>query len=356
MNSKKLYVVAAGSGGHILPALTIAKRWLELNPGGEVIFWGASGALDHKIVANTDFLSEIISLKIGKFSLKRILFLPILIIEILWAFLKSFLRAVKDRPEKIISTGGLISIPVCLGSKLSLVSVEIYELNLEPGKAVKVLMPIASKIFVAFKNTVSLCRFACFNFAKKCELTHYPIRFSQNVFEITKQQIIDRINEKTDKPFSLQRKTIFLLGGSQGSKMLNYALKKFLEHNKNIHGQIQVIHQVGNDVSFDWRNFYKEMSEPAVLFSYDENIQNFYLISDLVICRAGAGTLFELEFFQKRSIVVPLVADSTGHQVKNAQAMASEYPELFKLVYQDELISNPEKFEKLILTMLFESI
>jgi len=96
------------------------------------------------------------------------------------------------------------------------------------------------------------------------------------------------------------------------------------------------------------------MSEPAVLFSYDENIQNFYLLSDLVICRAGAGTLFELEFFQKRSIVVPLVADSTGHQVKNAQAMASEYPELFKLVYQDELVSNPEKFEKLILTMLFE--
>ncbi|MFA6534879.1 MAG: UDP-N-acetylglucosamine--N-acetylmuramyl-(pentapeptide) pyrophosphoryl-undecaprenol N-acetylglucosamine transferase [Candidatus Babeliales bacterium] len=354
MNSKKLYVVAAGSGGHILPALTIAKRWLETNPSGKVIFWGASGALDCKIIAKTDFLSENVSLKIGKFSLKRILLLPILIIEIFWAFFKSFLRAVKDRPEKIISTGGLISMPVCLGCKLAFVPVEIYELNLEPGKAVKLLMPIANKIFVAFKNTVSLCNFMGLSFAKKCELTHYPIRFTRDVFEITKQQIIDRINEKTDKPFSLQRKTIFLLGGSQGSKMLNYALKKFLEHNKNIHGQIQVIHQIGNDVSFDWRNFYKEMSEPAVLFSYDENIQNFYLLSDLVICRAGAGTLFELEFFQKRSIVVPLVADSTGHQVKNAQAMASEYPELFKLVYQDELVSNPEKFEKLILTMLFE--
>jgi UDP-N-acetylglucosamine--N-acetylmuramyl-(pentapeptide) pyrophosphoryl-undecaprenol N-acetylglucosamine transferase len=354
MNYKKLYVVAAGSGGHILPALTIAKRWLESNPHGRVIFWGASGALDHKIVAKTDFLSESISLKIGKFSIIKILFLPILIIQVLLAFFKSFFRAIKDRPEKIISTGGLISIPVCLGCKLAFVPVEIYELNFDPGKAVKVLMPIARKIFVTFKNTVSLCRIAGFGFAKKCELTHYPIRFNQDVFNISKNEIIDLINEKVDKPFSLQRKTIFLLGGSQGSRMLNYALKSFLERNKNIHDQIQVIHQVGNDISFDWGTFYKDLSEPAVLFSYDENIQNFYLLSDLVICRAGAGTLFELEFFQKRSIVVPLVADSTGHQVKNAQAMAKEYPKLFNLIYQDELTYNPEKFEKLILEMLFE--
>ncbi len=354
MSYKTLYVVAAGSGGHILPALTFAKRWLDANPQGKVIFWGASGALDHKIVAKTDFLSEVISLGIGKFSIKRILLLPILIVQVLWAFFKSFFRAVKDRPEKIISTGGLISIPVCLGCKLALVPIEIYELNLDPGKAVKVLMPIASKIFVAFKNTISLCKFAGLNFAKKCELIHYPIRFRQDVFNASKNEIVDQINEKTDKPFSLQRKTIFLLGGSQGSRLLNQALRTFLEHNKNIHDKIQVIHQIGNDISFDWRTFYKEMSEPAVLFSYDENIQNFYLLADLVISRAGAGTLFELEFFRKRSIVVPLVAASTGHQVENAQAMADEHPELFKIVYQDELISNPEKFEQLVLTMLFE--
>lgn len=352
MNTKTLYVVAAGSGGHILPVLTIAKRWLDINPQGKIIFWGASGALDNKIVAKTDFLSEIVSLKMGKFKIQTILLLPILIIQVLWAFFKSFFRAIKDRPEKIISTGGLISIPVCLGCKLALVPVEIYELNLDPGKAVKALMPIANKIFVAFKGTISLCSFMGLSFAKKCEITHYPIRFGNDVFNVTKEQIIDKINEKSDKPFSLQRKTIFLLGGSQGSKMLNYALKNFLEHHKNIHDKIQVIHQIGNDISFDWRTFYKEMSEPAVLFSYDENIQNFYLLADLVISRAGAGTLFELEFFQKRSIVVPLVASSTGHQVRNAQAMADQYPELFKVVYQNELAANPEMFESLVLKML----
>jgi len=291
-------------------------------------------------------------LKIGKFSFGRFLLLPILILQVLWAFLKSFLRALKDKPEKVISTGGLVSIPVCLGCWIARVPVEIYELNVDPGKAVKVLMPIADKIFVVFRNTVSRCKFMGVNFAKKCSMFSYPIRFVNSVFQVSKSEIIDKINEKSEIPFSLNRKTIFLLGGSQGSKMLNQALKNFLDNNRNIHDKIQVIHQIGNDISFDWKSFYKTLSEPAVLFSYDENIQNFYLLADLVICRAGAGTLFELEFFKKQGIVVPLVASSTDHQVKNAQAMSEEHPELFKIIHQENLISNPKAFEEIVLKEL----
>jgi UDP-N-acetylglucosamine--N-acetylmuramyl-(pentapeptide) pyrophosphoryl-undecaprenol N-acetylglucosamine transferase len=190
------------------------------------------------------------------------------------------------------------------------------------------------------------------NFSKKCLIFKYPVRFDNSVFQISKSEIIDKINAKSEIPFSLNRKTIFLLGGSQGSKLLNQALKSFLENNRNIHDKIQIIHQIGNDISFDWKTFYKELSEPAVLFSYDENIQNFYLLADLVICRAGAGTLFELEFFKTHSIVVPLVASSTDHQVKNAQAMAEEHPELFKIIYQNDLISNPKAFEEIVLKEL----
>ena len=89
-------------------------------------------------------------------------------------------------------------------------------------------------------------------------------------------------------------------------------------------------------------SFYKDLKIPAVVFDYDENIQNFYLLSDLIICRAGAGTLFEIEFFRKKCLVIPLVAASTSHQVYNAQAMAEQYPDLFKIMSQDELV--PDKF------------
>lgn len=349
MKNKILYIVAAGSGGHILPALTLADRWLKNNTNGKVIFWGCTGALDQKIVAKHDFLSETISLNIGKFSLKRILLLPVLILQILYIFFKSFFRALKDRPEKIISTGGLISIPVCLGCKMSFRPIELYELNVEPGKAVKFLMPVASKIYVVFEKTISQCKLIRLNFSKKCVLIKYPIRFDRATLKTNKKEFIDFINEKSSLPFSDQRKTIFLLGGSQGSRLLNQTLKTFLETHKNFHDKIQIIHQTGFDLSFDWESFYKNMSIPAVVFSFNENIQNFYQLSDLIICRAGAGTLFEIEFFNKQCIVIPLTSSTTDHQVQNAEEMARLHPNLFKVIYQNEL--TPEVFANAILPM-----
>jgi UDP-N-acetylglucosamine--N-acetylmuramyl-(pentapeptide) pyrophosphoryl-undecaprenol N-acetylglucosamine transferase len=339
MKNKILYVVAAGSGGHILPALTLCNRWLENNPGGKVIFWGSSNLLDQKIISQNNFLSEVIKLKISKFGLKKIGLLPVLFFQLFFAFCKSFFKSIKDRPAKIISTGGLISIPVCLGCKFAFTPVEIYELNVQPGKAVKFLMPFANKIFIAFKKTKTLCKLVGLNFEKKCEITNYPVRFTQAVFAINKSQIIEQINKNTVQEFSLNRKTIFLLGGSQGSLLLNQALKNFLEKNNKLNSRIQIIHQTGNSSTDSWRSFYQTSKIPAVVFDYNENIQNFYLLSDLIICRAGAGTLFEIEFFKKKCIIVPLVAASTSHQVFNAQEMAAQYPDLFKIVWQKDLNS-----------------
>jgi len=219
MKSKKLYVVAAGSGGHILPALTLAQRWADQNLGGEVIFWSSTGQLDQKIVSGRNFLSKVINLnlpkmqevKAGAFYVKAWR-LANLLAQFFMAFIKAFFRALKDRPEKIISTGGLISIPVCIGCWLARVSVEIYELNIEPGKAVRFLAPFAYKIFVVFEKTKTL---ANKRFRKKCVLTHYPVRFGQAVFDINKSEIIEQINNKNGQAFSLQKRTIFLLGGSQ---------------------------------------------------------------------------------------------------------------------------------------------
>jgi len=103
---------------------------------------------------------------------------------------------------------------------------------------------------------------------------------------------------------------------------------------------------------FDWNHFYYEHKIPALTFSYNPNLQKFFLLSDLIICRAGAGTMFEIEFFNKKCLVIPLVAASTGHQVLNAYAMQRRHPSLFTVLEQLEAQQAPEKFNTLVLRLL----
>ena len=151
------------------------------------------------------------------------------------------------------------------------------------------------------------------------------------------------VNESPSKTtlFTHERKTLFLLGGSQGSLLLNNLLKIFITTNQQVSNSIQIIHQTGSYDTTNWKKFYASAGIPAITFSYSHQIKDFYLLSDLVICRAGAGTLFELLFFKKHSIIIPLVAKTTDHQVENARAMAAEHPDLFTIIEQKQVEQNP---------------
>lgn len=351
MKNKILYVVAAGSGGHILPALTLAKRWLEQTPEGKIVFWGSNKAIDQKVIANATFLSEVVGINITGFSLKRPWLLPVMFFWLIFAFFKATIHSIKQRPEKIICTGGLIGLPICLAARLTGTPVEIYELNVVPGKAVKALMPIANKIFIVFEQTRKYCHLLGINFEKKCYLTRYPIRFSEQDRVNDKNQIIDTINQEYHPtlPFAPDRKTVFILGGSQGSVSLNKIIKEFLRTNRNLSNKLQIIHQAGGSNQSERLTAQDYFDFPAIVFSYNENIKDFYNLADLIICRAGAGTIFEIEFFQKPCIVIPLVASTTSHQVQNAQAMAQKHPNMFTIIDQKSLELNPQIVKDAIL-------
>ena len=189
------------------------------------------------------------------------------------------------------------------------------------------------------------------DFTKRCTLTPYPVRFSKQDTQCNKQEIVENINKNFSAHFDIARKTIFLLGGSQGSVFLNATLKKWLEKNKFLLKQVQIIHQTGMGPN-NFLNFYKSLGIPAIVFSYDENIKDYYLLSDLIICRAGAGTLFEIEFFKKRSLVVPLKSIQTDHQVDNAAEMHHKHPDLFSVQDQDVIKANFSLFSDKVIKML----
>jgi UDP-N-acetylglucosamine:LPS N-acetylglucosamine transferase len=219
-------------------------------------------------------------------------------------------------------------------------------------------MPFAHVIFTPFKITAKYCYLFGKQFTYKCRPCNYPIRFTEQDNNKDKAIIINIINKLITpniQPFTHVRKTLFLLGGSQGSLALNNALKDFLQKHTEeykLQERIQIIHQTGTVSDFDWTKFYRQLGIAAFTFSYHAHVEDFYVLADLVLCRAGAGTIFEVAFFEKQCIVIPLIARSTTHQIQNAQEIVKQYPLFFTLIEQKIITTNPGALHELILKKL----
>ncbi len=331
MENKTLFVIASGSGGHILPALVLAKKW-KLKKQGKVIFFTGNKKLDQKILDDSNFIDKKIHLKLNNFPGKKILLYPVFFTQLIMCFIKSIYYSYKYKPNKIITTGGYLAIPVCFASKLFNSFIELYELNVVPGKAIVFLSFIANKISIVFNDSKKHFK----KHSQKLFLTNYPLRYSDQDKIFNKKDLIEKINKKQCIPqktilFSENKKTIFLLGGSQGSVFLNNYFKNWLIENKDIIKEIQIIHQTGHNDKTNLASFYKNLNIPAIIFSYQQNLKNYYLLADEVVTRAGAGTLFELEFFKKKSKIFPLITATTSHQVDNAKIMEKRNKDLFEI-------------------------
>ena len=347
MANPTLFVVAAGSGGHIIPAIQCAQQWHEKNPTGSIIFFTGTSELEKKIFRNYPFISKVIHLSLPQFSRRRWWLIP-------WIALRGIVLActgigynLSYRPEKIISTGGLLALPFCLATRCCRRRVEVYNLDVIPGKAVRALLPFAHVIYTTFPQAQKKCCAYRKDYSYKCVTAPYPLRFDQSHRNTDRNDVITRINtmiaqRSSHNYFEASRKTIFVLGGSQGSLLLNDLIKKFVEQEAS-GNNIQIIHQTGAFQEYQWINFYAEHHIPALTFSYDERVHEYYVLADVILCRAGAGTLFEVAFFNKPCIVIPLVASTTDHQVYNARAMAEQYPELFTVIEQHEVNDNPDR-------------
>ena len=334
--------VAGRSGGHIKPGLILAQNYRKQDPNAHIIFFSTTNSLDQTIIGESNDVNIHIRLPLGNIPRKSFL-LPLYAIQLFWCIIKSCMILQKYKPEKVISMGGYISLPVCLAAKLSFIPIELFELNALPGKASKVLAPLCKTIKVCFKTAQPY--FANY----KVQHVAYPIQFDLSTI-CTKNKAIESLQLFPDK------KTVLVLGGSQGSLFINNIIKSWIEHSSEKHSSLQIIHQTGKHDTFDWKNFYTSKNIASRVFAYSNSMELYYQAADLIICRAGAGTLFEALFFKKPCIVIPLQTATTNHQVDNAQAMHSEYPRWVNIFYQHELNAAQNKFYEKITTCLYEGL
>ena len=145
----------------------------------------------------------------------------------------------------------------------------------------------------------------------------------------------------------MNRITLLIMGGSQGSQMINTRIQQWLETHPHEGCKLQLIHQVGQSESCDkWVSWYEQQCIPACVFSYVSQVKSLYQVADCIICRAGSGMLAEVLFWKKPAFVIPLKTKTTTHQVDNARAFVAKHPDLAIMCENDALFD--DDFSKFI--------
>lgn len=303
--------IAGHSGGHIIPCLTLAQEEKE-NHGHTILFITSTKILDQQIIKESGIVDDHYMFPITQ--KRRWYLMPLLAAALVWSFMKAFFIFIRHRPSRIISTGSIIAIPGCLAAWILRIPIELFEVNAKPGKTIIFLARFATKIDVCFSQPKH------FFTQIPCEIKPYPIRFSPHIEQSSHLA-----------HFNPHRFTIFIQGGSQGSTGINKLIGNIIEMHPHLALQLQIIHQTGGAIE-QWQQFYAQHHIPCHVFAYEHNVAPYYQQADLIICRAGAGSLFEVLYFHKPCITIPLITAATSHQYENAHAMTNAYPELFQVI------------------------
>lgn len=322
-NSPYIWYVAGRSGGHIIPALTHAKELLSSDKQLKIGMITTHHHLDRALVHNQQCVSKHVMLPLGNFPRKNILGYPRFCAQFFWSLCITFMTLLRFRPRKIVSMGGYVSIPVAFIAWVLRIPFELFELNVVPGEAVKFLAPFAQRVYICFDQTRTYLPRA------RCEYAPYPIRFTEHD-RISKEKACAQLGIPSGKM------VVLILGGSQGSRALN-DLAKIVTPLVDCF----VIHQTGEHGVAALRQFYGQHGIGAKVFAFSDQMAACYSAADVVIARAGSGTLFELLFFEKKSVIIPLETPTTAHQLDNARALQAEYSHFVTVLRQIDVMDNP---------------
>jgi len=328
---KTICFVAGHSGGHIVPCLTMAAELKEHNAAQQILFISGDAPLDRTVIGNHPALDTVAYLKTMQVPYRKPWLLPRFVFTVLRTFAASWRLLRRHRPHKVVTTGGFIAIPVCLAAWLLRIPIELFELNVLPGNTIRALAPLAQTINVVFETTKA--RFP----AHKTKLKPYPIRFTQRITD--REELFDTIR------LHPERQTLFVIGGSQGSQALNNLITTWILRRSMVISHLQVIHQAGSaEAVAHLHHWYNQHHIPSYVFAYSDQIAPLYQAADMVVTRAGSGTLAELQFFEKKAIIIPLETQITDHQLHNAQAVAQLHPQLFTVMRQQDIEKKADEF------------
>ena len=324
MKNLKIIISGGGTGGHIFPALSIAREIKDRMPKTDILFVGALGKMEMQRVPDAGY--KIIGLPVMGMPRKLSLNMITFILKLFKSMRKAGKVIKNFQPDIVIGVGGFASGPILKMAEKRNIPTLLQEQNSYAGVTNKLLAKRVKKICVAYSGMEKY-------FPKeKLVLTGNPVR-KQLLEETDKNEAFKKYGLEEGKP------VLLILGGSQGARTINESVMANLDIIDS--GGVQIIWQTG---SF----YYKEMMNrlegkcPKLLKPYEflTNMEYAYKAADLVISRSGAGTISEICLLGKASILVPSPNVAEDHQTKNAMALEDKQAAI--------MIKDSESVEKLI--------
>ncbi|HUW72146.1 MAG TPA: undecaprenyldiphospho-muramoylpentapeptide beta-N-acetylglucosaminyltransferase [Candidatus Humimicrobiaceae bacterium] len=347
----KILFTGGGTGGHILPIIAICREIRKIYPEPDLQFFylGPKDDFDQILLSQEGIkVKHVFSGKLRRYLTWKVFFQnPIdILFKIPVGTLQAFFYIFFLAPDLIFSKGGFGSVEGVFAGWLLRIPIFLHESDVSPGLANRFLTKFALEVFGSFPKTENLSQ-------RKIVSVGNPIR----------REILEGTKEEAQKLFKLsQRKPVILiLGGSQGAQRIN---DKILEVLSELLENFEIIHQCGQrnlkEIEAESRTILSKELTPfyhLFPFLYEEELKQAYAVSDLIVSRAGSGSIFEIAAVGKPSILIPLPEAAQNHQLKNAYAYAenkativleeTNFTSHFFLEKLKYLLSQSEELEKM---------
>ncbi len=303
-----IIISGGGTGGHIFPAISIADALRREMPNCNILFVGAEGRMEMEKVPAAGY--QIVGLPVAGFQ-RRLTFKNVTFFFKLAASMWKARKIIRQfKPDVAVGVGGYASGPVLRAAAALGVPTLIQEQNSFPGVTNRILAKKAQAICVAYPN---MDRFFA---PEKIVFTGNPIR-NQLLSNFEKMEGYSYFGLRSDF------KTILVVGGSLGARSINQGLLENIHQIKDL--SVQVLWQTGEYYFDAIKEALKEKEMKNVkATAFIQRMDLAYAIADVVVSRAGAGTISELAQLAKASILVPSPNVSEDHQTKNAKALVDE--------------------------------
>jgi UDP-N-acetylglucosamine--N-acetylmuramyl-(pentapeptide) pyrophosphoryl-undecaprenol N-acetylglucosamine transferase len=306
----KIILTGGGTGGHVYPALAIAGELKRRIPSVELLYVGTDKGLESQIVPPTAVPFKTIDISgIDRNSMRKA---TQALIKFPFGFLQAREIIKEFQPDIIVGTGGYVSFPVVLSGSFMDVRTIIHEQNAIPGLANRHLAKRADTVLLTFEESRPYLE------AKNIILTGMPVR--QEILKVDRKNFIAGAGSS--------QFTLLAFGGSPGANSINLAMVALVDRYRD------------EDIRLIWitgEASYEAMQEARVvkvgthptkcslkMVPYMHNIEEALAVADLAVCRAGAGTVCELELLGLPAIFIPYPYAADNHQEKNARALVEK--------------------------------